>query len=640
MFVSRIRHQVGGILVLGGMSLLTTVPVEAQPQKIQRAIARAAIAVARPLVEPAAQDQEQKKEEALPTGALDELDSVLAAAAELRLENDRLKVVRVSDMQSFQSTFYSNAHLFGGGGSSSSSNGQQWTMSFQWNRLQGQATLSQQADSSLGLDLTEQDGLRRSMRYLAEAGGRVELELWSPSTASLIRFRQAAEGPIRMTVLTQDRAVDIEAATVSAALQGLGVDGRSEFLDSVRRLGMPFPPTRYDAPVMQAVLSRLAQPVEAATVESFRSWVADFDADDFAARQACSERLKREFNQWKAVVMEAIGDESFSLEARARMREALRAASSEDADIAETIADQRLLEDVDYLILLLGDAPEDAANRIANRLRAITGQTFDDSLEAWRSWRGVPEAAVAASTTETMKPFSQDGRLEQLKDSIGSLARFKAEEGHWQLDQSLWREPYGGRTIAEVNQEIKSKLEEYRLPPSLWHGEQLQNLGDAAYPVALMMAMEPKVQALPAIEGVFHHMSTNYYVTPNPQFSINGIAGSLATQGAQNQNGQVEAAGKEIHFSLSETAGTKRSLRFGISVDSGNSYVAVRDPAAEFLVCLSGSKQQGWTLQTLQGGAASVVRASTTDELRAANAQVFDELLLPALARYGVAYPQ
>jgi len=598
----------------------------------------------------AAAEADPEKPEWLGNGALSQLSGVLEQVADVGLAGDRIAVSRISNMQQFQQTFYSNAHLFGGGGSSASGNGQLWTMAFHWTRLHGWAKLSQQGDELLEVSFAESDGLQQQLHYLVRTDGTFELTVWSPATPSYVQLVQPAGEPLRATLLFDRTAIRRTAPTVSQLMKSLPAEARQRLLATASGMGIPFPPTPYDPEVILAASQRLTATIDPAESDAFRERVAGLDADDFEARELATKRLLAEFGQWRTSIEQSLDDPSHSLEASSRLRRVYREGAGERAGATwELLVDLRLLDEPSFLLLVAESGTPEVQAAVFERLRELTERSLPDDVAAWKSALGVDEStesegeeAIAADASQA-PPFVADGRLNRLSDEMRTIAGFRVESGALVLDRERWSVSLQGKSVAEVNTEIREQVEAYGLPASLWQGSQLESLGPRAYPVIRVMRLETIASSLAPAPGMHMHHSTSYGVNADPQFSINGLAVGLRTSPPELMNGgmlPMNAPLPEIyHFSFEELAEAQRQLRFGCDVASGRTYVAIREAPVGFLIALAGSPADGWTLHCLQGNDAVADQAATIDELVGRHRELFDERLGAGLTLFGAEHP-
>ncbi|MCA9106166.1 MAG: hypothetical protein KDA83_12100 [Planctomycetales bacterium] len=580
-------------------------------------------------------------------GALEDLSNVFAAIIDVELRNDRLVLSPQAGYREFQQALFSNAGQFGGGGTSSSGDGRQITMNINWQRLNGMARISMQAPSEGELRFSENDYLRRSLTCRWTAEGDLEFSVWSPSEPLFLQLKTSAEGPMTLVFLGATGGAFLQGQEFTAMLRTLDSESRDQMLGAIRRLGLPLPPTPYEPAVMEVVRQRLALTIDEAERTEFQNLVADFDDNAFEKREACSSRLKQEFARWRDLISVSLDDEAFSLEARSRMREVFRElVPSEERETLETAVDLGLTDDPGYLVFLLADTDAEGQTPIIERLTAITSLDHGGDIAAWRDAIAPGETLPADGTLETPEfpSGSQDpGQLEKIRESIATLVRFTMTDDQLVFDQAIWQEPYQGRTIQEVNEEILATLEQYHLPRTLWQGDQLERLGDAAYPVALVMGMESVVRGLPSQAGAFVQ-SGNNGVGPNPQFTWNAVSVRLVTQDVPNRNvRQVNNAAEQgparFDFAIAELTDPGRDLRFGCRPNSDEAYLALFDHRNGTMFNLSGSQASGWTLHLVTDSQGLVDHAETVAALVERYPNVFSEFIGPRLAEIGVRTP-
>lgn len=628
----------------------------APAQRVAPRFQRAAAALPLRRINPAIANraaQAAAADEAEARGALDDLNTVISAIIDVKMQNDRLELVPIAGFREFQQALYSNAGVFGGGGTSSSGNGREMVTSINWQRLTGIARISQQAPADGELLFSENDHLRRSLQCRWTADGQLLFSILSPSEPLYIELQVGPNKPISLVYLAGARGDILRSESFTEILQALDSDSRQIILSTIRKLGLPLPATPYEQAVMQAVRDRLAMVVSDDEMAEFRTFTQGFDDNSFEARETCSAQLKADFERWRPAIILALDDESFSLEARSRMREIFREkVSEEEREVMETAVDSNLDSNPEYLAFLLSDTSAEEAGPVLNRLKLLTGEDHGSDVEAWT-------AAVSADSTEsetealpspTLPTGSfEPSRLEALSSKISRIARFEIIDGALVLDQTLWKDGYGDQTISDVNAEIKQKLDQFGLPAMLWQGEQLSGLGEAAYPVARVMALESDVLTLPNAADMFIQSRMQQTVSPNPQFTLNGIMVRLVTQSVMNpqrqaqmrqaQAVQVPEEPTRYDFTIAELTERKRELRFGCSQTGDSCYCVYRESNSGLLLIVSGSRDQGWNLQLVTEDGGLIDHDSDMQALVDRNSELFTKFIGPRLQEVGIQTP-
>lgn len=624
-------------------------PAQLRRAAIQAPIRRLAPAAVNRQAIAAAVGQAQDQANAEPRGALDDFSTVLTAITDVKLQNDRLVLTPIANYQQFQQALYSNAGAFGGGGTSGSGNGREMITSVNWQRLTGIARIGQQAPAGGELLFSENDHLRRSLQCRWSDDGSLLFSVLSPIEPLYVELRTSPDKPMSLVYFGAGKGVVLRSESFTEILQGIDSETRDTILGTIRKLGLPLPATPYEPAVMQAVKERLAMTADADELTAFRELVKGFDDNSFETREACSAQLTAEFEQWRELITLTMDDESFSLEARSRMREIFREKVPEqEREVMEVAIDLDLESDPLYLVFLLKETAAEEATKIVEKLESLTGSSHGTDVAAWEA-----ELQAAGSETgdATIPPpvfptgSFEPARLEKLAGKIAGLAHFEILEGALVLDQALWKQGYGDRSIADVNAEIKQTLETYGLPPTLWMGEQLANLGEAAYPVARVMALETDVAALPNAADVFIQSRMNQQVSPNPQFTLNGVMVRLVTQNVPNAqrqaqpNPQAVAEPVRFDFTISELTDRKRELRFGCSQDGASSYVVYREYNAGLLFIVGGDRTNGWSVQVLTEEGGLMDYDANIQTLVDRNSELFANFIGPRLLEIGVQTP-
>jgi hypothetical protein len=592
-------------------------------------------------------------------GPLEDLAGVLEQVLKVRVVNDHLEGETLGSFNEFQQAMYSNSHLFGGGGTSSSSTGESWKMTFNWTWIHGQAVFNGGADDqSLQLTATEQVGQLKHMRFEYESSKKFTMTVWSPKTSEFTRFRQSLEGDLSWIYFSPEIQINVAGPTLSKLLRRLPAETRPQALAALRGTGFPLPPTPYDGPVVEAVIKKLCTQLPPAEVQQFKALAQGFDSDNYEERTETASRIKAQYAMWKQHIESALDDDSFSLESRFQLRAIyIDKADDEDASATDLASSLKLTQDRIYLAWLLGQTEQGVEQQeICKVLDSISPQSFGDDIAAWQAWGQAQELAAAqaadpvVTAAERSTPLETEGQLNAARSQIRALVQLKLDAQGLSIDRAHWKEGFGDKSLMDVNNEIKALIDKYHLPPNLWQGDQLANLGDAGYAVARFISLESPIQKLQAPQGQqFHPNSNTHAGNPNPNFAWNGLSFSLQTQtdpniqarraqmrGLQRNQQQAKPPEKYLDLQIAEVIEPYRQIRIGEPPEASEFHLGFYDPSTDFMFTLAGSNQRGWMLHHLWGNEIATQESSTIQELIADNQQLFDQQLFPLLEALGV----
>ena len=126
-----------------------------------------------------------------------------------------------------------------------------------------------------------------------------------------------------------------------------------------------------------------------------RPLVDKLDADDYQIRQAATKRLEAKIEQFRELLVAAANDQDASFEKRARIKFLLDKDSLDSVESDGLISSLRLLDDPQYLAIIMQELGEDDCKPIAHRLEQLTGEAFGTDVDAWRRWLAKAEAKQA-----------------------------------------------------------------------------------------------------------------------------------------------------------------------------------------------------------------------------------------------------
>ncbi|MFO7897561.1 MAG: hypothetical protein R6V58_00700 [Planctomycetota bacterium] len=214
----------------------------------------------------------------------------------------------------------------------------------------------------------------------SDAGLRLTFSSFDGDLAILAQF---PNGRVSAAVLSKGGG----AACGAASFAELRRDHR-RFVNEVlfarlRGLGVKLFPDPLGPDVIAAVCRRLGS--SAKTEAAFDAFLKRLDADDFREREAATKELKKVAAQFLPHIRAALEDPP-SAEVKERL-EAVLTAAGDVGEVHNVIDGLDLLDDVDYLIELLGRVEQPRRPAIADRLHEMTGQKLGPDPAAWKRWK-------------------------------------------------------------------------------------------------------------------------------------------------------------------------------------------------------------------------------------------------------------
>ena len=390
--------------------------------------------------------------------------------------------------------------LRAGGGSSSSSNGF-WSIRLRGNQVAGHFGFGKRTvpnvkkgDMEFEIEIKEMKNLRRELSISAFENGTFSIQIRSPSQPFLFRLSQNKDQRIVCQELRPDAVFAAEANSFDQFCYENPEFVEERLLPILKFIGAGEPVTRFSPTIRDHVIQRL-QPLDPAQFAEFEIAIDGLNGSSYEDRQLASSAIAKDFERWAIFVRNAISNIKYPVEVRSRLKKIYESHVSEQQKNRIRLAeDSALHEDAEYLIWLLSrldsegtddgeasDAIESNKLLIASQLEEITRQTFGSDISSWQAWlaksRAVDSKSEKKETTGDSQSNSPDidasfqvelGPLNAASKFIGELVKLKLSGDRLIVDRNHWSQQFGGKSIAELNEEIREIVKSKNLPTT-WY---------------------------------------------------------------------------------------------------------------------------------------------------------------------------
>ncbi len=230
----------------------------------------------------------------------------------------------------------------------------------------------------------------RMIDVVSEGKGGFRLALLRTDASMAIVIDQSAEGCV-VREIREGKVLSLKAANFSEIYRAHHAYVDEVLVPVLEELGVSMPPMPLSKKVRAVVLSRLRGDVdegERATVEKL---VRQLDSQAYAERMAATEKLSTNYGRYAEVIAGVLAEidagrgPQLSPEALVRLRKIVEDNSQGDRT-GRAVKAMDLLNDVDYLVDLLAVCKGDDRAVVVNRLSKLTGESYGDNVDAWRSW--------------------------------------------------------------------------------------------------------------------------------------------------------------------------------------------------------------------------------------------------------------
>lgn len=593
--------------------------------------------------------EESDGDDKIPSGPITEVAENMRALISFEWKNGILEPTLLEGRQEVQQTIYAIRSSSGGGGMSSSSSGDNsWWYQFQGQRMTGTFQNNwprNAAGGQLMFNLVELEEPYRELTIQHNDSDQLSILLKGGALPFILRVKQNANGEF---VVQEVNGVDV----FSHREKSFGefcrkhVDySQDHLLPLLKAVGIEPPPTPQDREVQDKVIERL-KPLDEQKLQEFKDLIAGLDSTSFEEREAATKTVAERFDDYRDVVERSIDDdEAFSAEARTRLLSLLKEKSeSDEIRTRDVVSRLQLTEDPKYLIWLLEQREaDDDRELLVETLVAITDQSIGDDIGAWKAWAGDSndqELPVNNVEVDAEAIFSA-GQLTKMREQTAKLVKLTTIDGSLQIDRDHWAEPFGGKTLNDLSNEIKEEIRKRGLPESYFNGIDSTRYPMLGYPHVLFESFHQELLKNPDKNNSYSRRTSGSNFTPNRIVSANGLDCSIATQPGANGRviGRANNESKQFRLRFSEQNSPRRS----ISIEENEELqlrVEVTCESSDTIVRLiEMPDDKGWVVQDLRGTKVFADQADTYEALYDANKSYFDETFFPLLEKLGFQPP-
>ncbi|MFK7766633.1 MAG: hypothetical protein AB8B55_05380 [Mariniblastus sp.] len=496
------------------------------------------------------------------------------------------------------------------------------------------------------------------LKIQASEAGEVLLDFRANHSSSMIRLRQQSKGgSVFCQCCTQGRLYVASGSSFDDFCRNNAEFVQRQLAPLFEHVGLgPFP-NRYARKVTKAVLASI-QPIDDARMEKFQSAIVGLDSGSFAEREAVMGLLKKNARDWRRPIQLSMNNDQYSVEARNRLKNIFEdSTTKQDVDILDFASREKLADDPSYLIWLLEGSKNKKARLtpevkkiLASKLEKLTGESHGEDLKEWNSWLRQNEPSVdnpsfATMTDQQMLEF--DGPLEKAKKHVGKLLRFKVKGDHLMLDREHWERPFGGKSIKELTEQVKTQMKELNLPEA-WL------VAGGKYPIA--NTEHPQVLFEKMAEELPHPPAQNRNMSTRPKtfdrtFVGNDLKAVMKMRTVRTKHVQLGSFGvpefteersQAVEIMFSElTSDFCRKITCKDSSD-GSVTLMFEYPAQDALIQIVQQKSSDtkskdhFTIHDIRGPNAKLYRASSFAEFKSDNPKYYDGLLAPILRKLDI----
>ncbi len=277
---------------------------------------------------------------------------------------------------------------FGNSGRSSSGSSNNITVSFTGSTANAQLVLK---GNLFRFEFRERAFPHRLL-IIEQAGPQLTMTLYGDV---VLRFKQADDGSIRVVETMEDELITRSSDSLGKLYQTDPEFVETRLFPLLYHVGIIPPASRFDSSIVDRVVERLGTALETNDAETAFRLISELDADDYQIRQAATKRLEAKVDQFRELLVAAANDQDASFEKRSRIKFLLDKDSLDSVESDGLISSLRLLDDPQYLAIIMQELGEDDCKPIAHRLEKLTGETFGNDVDAWRSWLAKAEAKQA-----------------------------------------------------------------------------------------------------------------------------------------------------------------------------------------------------------------------------------------------------
>lgn len=571
-------------------------------------------------------------------GTLQDMQEPIGKLLKFNWSGGTLKLKRLPQKEEF-SIFDKIAAAAGrSGGSGSSSSRARVSKQFSRTNLHGELLLTDPKSVvkffgrkpeiwlSIRVALREQNGPQRSVVVEQDGQGRLELLVKCDLTNYLLIVRQKPDGSFLVQEVGGGRMFAAQETSFLMFCCKHRKFANMTLLPLMKHLGIVPPKTSHNPTVDAAVLARL-QPVSDKQREMFQKLLNQLNDDNFAVRGKATRALTQEFAVYQTLVRETANDKSQPPEVRTRIAKILESKRGADGEaIDELMAREKLCDDPFYLISLL-ERTEDPKHQslIAAVLKQRTKQPFGVNVAQWWKWVDSAELLRETSPRKVTNPPAEKGPLQGLAKPIGQLLKFTLQGQRLHMDRQHWQQPFGGKTIAQLEKEIKAEVVKRGLPRD-WFSSRHKDSN--------------------CVSVLFYRLCQTGHVYTE---STSGKGWDSSTRASSEdletrlvlkpQASLRKTEESSFRFAIREKKGTKQSIDV---FDDGRGAVTmlIRDDASNFLLRLAQETNGTVTIHEFRGANVFSAKAGSFRRFCEQNSELVQKTLFPLMKHMGMLPPE
>jgi len=292
-----------------------------------------------------------------PTSRADEDENAARMAFMRQRHNDQSNVERL----------FGELNQTGTGSSSRSSGNGQVKISFDDGSIQARID---SRNGSFEFQILEAAGPGRLLRVADSPQGLLVMLVGD----MVHRFHQSKNGEVRLVeVLDDEDVVTIKAASFAELYRDHPQVVEQRLIPLLDHVGIVPPASRFDPQIVDRLVERIA--VDSNEIrQEVMALVEDLDGNKFTKREAASEQLRENLDQYYEFLVPLQDETSLSREARARIRKLLIEKPRATAELDVAISAMQLTSNQEYLSEVKELVSEAQATAIVRRIKEIAAE--------------------------------------------------------------------------------------------------------------------------------------------------------------------------------------------------------------------------------------------------------------------------
>jgi len=595
---------------------------------------------------PDAQQAEKDEPKPEPQGPLEEVAKEFSEAVSLEFSGGELRT-KFPDQAGGQALFSALMRVSGGGGGSSSG-GNMWRHSFRGNKMSGvfgsgTSFPMPARDRAIGnyLHLAEKQAPHRQV-HLECNDDELQLMVIEPATGTVMRLRQVESGAVLLQIATPEVSESFQANSFNDLWFERAEILSEKFFPLLKKLGIGTPAVDLTEKLQAQVLNDLA--FGAARQTEFLEAFKDLEAEDYETRAAATERLEKEFANWSLPIARGLRDTTLNAEIRARLKKVFDAkASADEKATAELMTSQKLDSNPGFLVRLLADSrtPEEK-ELVLGQLRSIAGKDLGTELEAWRAWAEMaqpPRAEANIPEFDGNRALKEDSLYFRGRVELSKLVKLTAEGASLGLDRESWKQRFGGKSVAQLAEEVQKQYDATNLPKSWLTLGDGYDLASTDYPHVLFEDVVSKlVEGSPYAQS--HYINRRNQAASRPKslnraFDIQHAFGELEMHPENQPQPNQEFKAEYLKLNLRDM-NSEGSLLTVEEYPSGEFSLCFIDQAMDVVLLISRQSNQPTRLALLRGSEATYLSDDSPLELFLKNKEVLQAKVFPVLVHAGI----